>query len=413
MRVAVVGAGIAGIAAAHALQERAEVTLFEAARRIGGHTDTHAILAGGRTYRVDSGFIVFNEHNYPRFSAWLDELGVGARATDMSFAVSNRNSGLEYGTRNLNALLCRRRNLVSPGFIGMLADLRRFYREAGAVTGDDGRTLAQYLDQEGYGQAFTDAHLIPMCAALWSLPTGDALALPIAHVVAFMNQHRLLQVNGRPQWQVVEGGSASYLKAFAQRFSGRLCRGDPVLRVARQPGGATVTTLSGAHSFDAVVLACHSDQALAVLQDPSPAESEVLGAIRYQRNLVVVHSDPAVMPLRRAAWSSWNAVVDESLPGQCQVSYWMNLLQSLDRQQQFFVTLNPGRELERVWSRRDYAHPVFTRHARHAQTRRHEINGVRNTYYCGAYWGWGFHEDAFTSGVEVAEALLKGFARAA
>jgi uncharacterized protein len=413
MKVAVIGAGISGIAAAHALQNDADVTIFEAARRIGGHTDTHAVLAGGRTYRVDSGFIVFNEHNYPQFSDWLRELGVASRPTEMSFAVSDRQTGLEYGTRSFNALFCRRRSMLSPGFLSMLADLRRFYREAGSVSSDDSRSMGEYLRDNGYGAVFIEGHIVPMCAAVWSLPMGDALDMPVAHVVAFMAQHRLLQINGRPQWRVVEGGSGTYLKRFSERFRGRVCIGEPVLRLSRQAAQATVTTARGSHAFDAVVLACHSDQALALLQDASQAEREILGAIRYQRNVAVVHSDPSMMPRCRGAWSSWNAMVDRSGTAGCQVTYWMNLLQSLDGDQPFFVTLNPDRKLSRVWSTRDYAHPVFTRQARLAQQRHAEISGHRNTYYCGAYWGWGFHEDGFASGMLAAQAMRGGLVRAA
>jgi uncharacterized protein len=413
MKVAVVGAGISGIAAADALQGHAEVTLFEAARRIGGHTDTHAILCGNRTYRIDSGFIVFNEENYPGFSGWLDGLGVVSAPSDMSFGVSHRGSGLEYGTRTLNALFCQRPNLLSRRFFGMLRDLRRFYREAPQLAADEPRTLGVWLRDRGYGNGFVEDHLMPMCAALWSLPPVGALEVPVAHVVAFMAQHRMLQLDGRPQWRVVEGGSGRYLQAFARRFSGRIRPGEPVLAVQRRPDQVELTTGAGRQRFDAVVLACHSDQAFALLQDPSPAERQILGAIRYQRNRAVVHSDPSVMPRRRLAWSSWNAVVDPARSKTCEVSYWMNRLQGIDGEQQFFVTLNPARRLERVWSEREYAHPLFSPEARRAQARKGEIDGYRNTWYCGAYWGWGFHEDGFASGRAVAAQILAGVCRAA
>lgn len=413
MKVAVVGAGISGISAAHVLQGRADVTVFEAARRIGGHTDTHAILTSDCTYRVDSGFIVFNAHNYPRFCAWLDELGVASRPSDMSFGVSHRGTGLEYGTRSLNALFCQRRNLASPRFLGMLRDLRRFYRQAAGLDPADARTLGAYLRDEGYGNGFVEDHLAPMCAALWSLPATGVAQVPVTHVVAFMAQHRMLQLGGRPEWRVVSGGSATYLGAFARRFGGRIRPGDAVHGVVRRGDRVELTSTSGRHRFDAVVLACHSDQALALLQDPSAAERQVLGAIRYQPNRVVVHSDASVMPRRRQAWSSWNAVVDPANPGVCQVSYWMNRLQSIPGDQQFFVTLNPLQPLAQVWSERNYAHPVFTPDARRAQARRAEISGHRNTYYCGAYWGWGFHEDGFASGLEAAAEIQEGNSRAA
>jgi predicted NAD/FAD-binding protein len=413
MKIAIVGAGISGIAAAHRLQDSAEVTIFEAQRRIGGHTDTHSILVAGRTYSVDSGFIVFNEQNYPQFSAWLTELGVASQPSDMSFGVCNERSGLEYGSRGARGLFSQRRNLLSPRFLRMLADLRRFYADAAGLMASDDRTLGEFVESEGYGAGFLEDHLAPMCSALWSLPLNSVLEIPIYHVVAFMAHHRMLQLNERPEWRVVRGGSSSYLDAFARRFSGTMATGDEVLQVERQPGGVMVTTQSGRARFDAVVLACHSDQALSLLHDPSPEEREVLGAIPYQPNRVVVHSDDSVMPTIRSAWSSWNARVNEEEAQGCQVTYWMNLLQSLSAEYQFFVTLNPTRGLRDVWSEREYAHPVFTIDARKAQARRAEISGIRNTFFCGAYWGWGFHEDGFTSGIAAAVEIMQEAVRAA
>jgi len=413
MKVAVVGAGISGIAAADRLQRDAEVTLFEAERRIGGHTDTHSILVDGRTYSVDSGFIVFNPVNYPRFSAWLDMLGVPSRASDMSFGVRNEHSGLEYGSRGAAALFCQRRNLWSPRFLGMLRDLRRFYGEAAALQEGDGRTLGEFLAAGGYGAGFVEDHMAPMCGALWSLPLEGALEIPAYHVVAFMAHHRMLQLNGRPEWRVVSGGSSSYLRAFRARFRGRIETNNAVLAVQRQPGGVMLISRNGRQRFDAVVMACHSDQALALLQDPSPAEREILGAIPYERNRVVVHSDARVMPGNRAAWSSWNALINDERSRRCQVTYWMNLLQSLGDEHQFFVTLNPTVGLRDVWGEREYAHPVFTVDARRAQSRRSEISGHRSTFYCGAYWRWGFHEDGFSSGLEAAAEVTRRAERAA
>jgi predicted NAD/FAD-binding protein len=248
---------------------------------------------------------------------------------------------------------------------------------------------------------------------LWSLPFCSVWDVPIYHVVAFMAHHRMLQLNGRPEWRVIRGGSSSYLGAFARRFSGTMAIGDEVLRIERQPGAAILTARSGRARFDAVVLACHSDQALGLLGDPSTQEREVLGAISYQKNRAVVHSDDSVMPASRSAWSSWNARVNEAGARSCQVTYWMNLLQSLNSDRQFFVTLNPDRKLRDVWSEREYAHPVFTAEARKAQARRAEISGLRNTYYCGAYWGWGFHEDGFASGAAAATELMQEADRAA
>jgi predicted NAD/FAD-binding protein len=404
---------VAGIAAADRLQREAEVTLFESERRIGGHTDTHSIMVGGQTYSVDSGFIVFNTANYPRFSAWLDTLGVTSQPSDMSFGVRNEHSGLEYGSRGFGALFCQRRNLWTPRFLGMLRDLRRFYGEAAAMTEDETRTLGDFLAAGDYGAGFVEDHLAPMCGALWSLPLEGALEVPAYHAVAFMAHHRMLQLNGRPEWRVVRGGSSSYLRAFRDRFRGRIETNNPILGIQRQPGAVVVSSRSGRERFDAVVMACHSDQALALLQDPSPAEREILGAIPYERNRVVVHSDARVMPTNRAAWSSWNALVNGERSRRCQVTYWMNLLQSLGDEHQFFVTLNPTVDLGDVWGEREYAHPIFTVAARRAQARRSEISGQRGTYYCGAYWGWGFHEDGFSSGLAAAAELTRRTERAA
>lgn len=414
MKVAVIGSGISGIAAADRLQHLVErVVLFEADGRLGGHTDTHSIMTGGRTHAVDSGFIVFNRENYPGFSSWLDKLNVATQATDMSFGVRNLQTGLEYGTRNVNALFCQRRNLLSPRFFGMLRDLRRFYREAAVFAGDEQLTLGELVRQQGYSRGFVDEHLVPMCGALWSLPGADVPDVSASHVIAFMAQHRMLQIQGRPQWRVVSGGSAQYLRAFRSQFDGDIRTGDPVLRVRRSDAQVHLATAAGEHSFDAVVFACHSDQALKLLDDPSPLEREILGAIEYQKNRVVVHSDPRVMPRARPAWSSWNALVGEGAAQSCQVTYWMNLLQGLPGPEQFFVTLNPREELSRVWSEREYSHPIFTKGARLAQRRRDEINGARNSFYCGAYWGWGFHEDGFASSAAVVEAMERSLDRAA
>ncbi len=413
MRIAVVGAGVSGIAAAYRLQQEADVVLFEGQGRLGGHTDTHAVLVGGATHAVDSGFIVFNPDNYPRFSSWLDELGVESQPSDMSFGVSNQATGVEYGSRGLGALFCQRRNLVSPRFLRMLADLRRFYRDAVDYPLDESLTLGELLDRHGYGAGFVEDHIGPMCGALWSAAPDAALAIPARHVIAFMTHHRMLQLDGRPQWRVIKGGSSTYLQAFLARFSGEVRLADPVQAVARTASGVDITSASGTARFDAVVLACHSDEALGLLADPSEAERDVLGAIGYQPNRVVVHSDDRVMPEHRPAWSSWNALVGAERPERCQVSYWMNLLQSLPGRENFFVTLNPQMPLKRVWSVREYAHPVFTRRARAAQRRKAEISGVRNTWFCGAYWGWGFHEDGFVSGMEVAEGMLGSMADAA
>ncbi len=406
-RVAVIGAGISGVAAAALLSKRHRVTLFEAASRIGGHTDTHAIRIDDRSIvNVDSGFIVFNHVNYPLFSAWLNTLGVSDQASDMSFGVSDRHAGIEYGTKDFASLFADRRNLRRLQFLGMLADLVRFYREASRLTEADAEsTLGDYLQRHRYGAAFRRHHIMPMCAALWSQPPGEAELLPMRHVIGFMNNHRMLGLSRRPEWRVVCGGSSAYLDAFRRTFHGELMLGAPVRSVTRAPDGVRVQLDGGERTFDAVFFACHSDQALQLLHRPTTIESSVLGAMRYRNNRIVVHSDPRTLPRNRAAWSSWNVVADAS--GRFTVSYWMNRLQSLPVARPIIVSVDPVMPIreELIHVERHYMHPVFTRDAMRAQLRKAQVDGVDRTYFCGAYWGFGFHEDGFSSAADAVSAF--------
>ena len=399
MRVAVVGGGIAGIAAAHYAQRFADVTLYESNAVLGGHTDTHNLFVDDRTYPVDSGFIVFNTGNYPLFSRWLADLRVRSKPTVMSFAVSAAD-GLEYGTTGFKALFCHPGNLAKVGFLAMLRDIRRFHLRAARI-GDDNRTLGEFIADEGYSRTFFEAHLLPMCAAIWSAPRERARDMAVAHVTAFMANHGLLELRNRPRWRVVDGGSSAYLEPFERRFRGSIRRSCPVRRVVRDAHGADVQTDTDSLRFDYVVFACHSDDALRLV-DPTPAEAAVLGAIGYVESRAVVHSDPSVMPRSRRAWSSWN--VKAGPGGEYAFTYWMNRLHDIGPGQQFFVTLNPLGALDKAWVERDYRHPVFDLRARAAQRRRAEVDTGR-TRYCGAYWGWGFHEDGFRSGYEAARQI--------
>jgi predicted NAD/FAD-binding protein len=408
MKIAVIGAGIAGIAAAWRLQRDHEVTLFEANSRLGGHTDTHSIVHDGATLTVDSGFIVFNERNYPLFTRLLAELGVLTQPSDMSFSVRTP-QGVEYGTSGLAALFCRRANLLSIPFWRMLRDLRRFYREL-PRTRDHDATLGEWLAERGYSDAFTHLHIAPMCGALWSQSGDMALEIPVSHVLAFMDHHQMLQIAGRPRWRVVSGGSRRYVDAFEARFRGVIRQSTPVRAVLRHGGHVDVVSDAATQAFEHCVLACHSDQALTLLGDASTAEREVLGAIRFQTNKAVVHSDPREMPAARAAWSSWNAIADEG--SACRVTYWMNRLQGLEGPD-VFVTLNPRVTPARVWLERTYAHPVFDLPAVAAQGQVARIDGVNRTWFCGAYWGWGFHEDGMRSAERVARAIGGEIRRAA
>ncbi|MCY4041872.1 MAG: FAD-dependent oxidoreductase [Gammaproteobacteria bacterium] len=398
MRVAVVGGGISGMAAAHTAQSFADVTLFEAAPRLGGHTDTHNLLVDDRAFSVDSGFIIFNRSNYPLFSAWLDALGVASQPTEMSFGVRNAD-GFEYGTSSLDALFCQRRNVVRLDFMRMLADIRRFYRSAGSVAADDSRTLDAYLRDERYSNAFAEHHLLPMCAALWSAPHEEARKLAVGHVAVFMVNHGLTLMKGRPEWRVVRGGSGAYIRAFVERFGGQIRRNCMVRSVREDRSGVLVATDHGSDQFDHVILACHSDDACKLIE-PTHAAHDVLSAIAYQPNRAVLHSDARVMPRSPAAWSSWNVYVDAH--GQYEFTYWMNRLQGLASKPQFFVTLNPVRELSRVWVERNYRHPIFSVDAHAAKRRLSSLDAGTRISYCGAWTGWGFHEDGFRSGVEAA-----------
>jgi len=409
MRIAVIGSGISGLATAWLLSREHRVTLYEAQNYFGGHTHTHRVLLEGATYPVDSGFIVHNPRHYPLLSQLFAELGVASQPTTMSFAVRSERSGLEYNATNLNSLFCQRRNLLSPRFLGMVRDLLRFYRRAPAVLLDEAcdLTLEAYLEAGGYGTAFADDHLLPMAAALWSCPPDKVLAFPIRHLVQFMANHQMLQVAGRPTWRVVKGGSSQYVAALRSSWTVQERLSTRVHTVRRTDSHVEIRTSAGVDSFDQLVMACHSDQALALLSDASPREREILGAIRYQSNEAVLHTDARLLPSRRDIWAAWNVLTTGGEETRCIVSYCMNLLQGLPVQQPVVVTLNAGNRIDPgcVLERMKYEHPVFSTAAVAAQKRKPEIQGALRTWYAGAYWGWGFHEDGMRSAVEIARAF--------
>lgn len=408
MRIAVVGSGIAGLASAWLLSRKHAVTLYEANDYLGGHTHTHAIELDGRQYAIDTGFIVFNPQHYPLLTRLFAELGVTSRRTTMSFSVHNEASGLEYNATSLDALFCQRRNLCSPRFLGMVRDLLRFYREAPTLLrDDDGSTLGDWLARHRYGAAFRDDHLLPMASALWSAPPRDILRFPMRYLVQFMANHHMLQVSGRPAWHVVEGGSHSYVQAMRRHWRVTERLGCPVLSVQRERDGVSIHTGNGTGQYDHVVMACHSDQALRALALPSHTERAVLGAIAYQANEVVLHTDARLLPRARKAWAAWNAFVPTRADDACTVSYCMNLLQGIDAPHPFVVTLNRSQAIDegKILRRMRYHHPVYTRASVAARHRKHEIQGKQRTWYAGAYWGWGFHEDGLRSAVEVARAF--------
>lgn len=410
MRIAIIGSGIAGLASAWWLDGEHEVTLFEANSHFGGHTHTHDLQVDGRRMAVDTGFIVFNPLHYPLLTALFDELGVASQPTTMSFSMRSERSGVEYNATSLDGLFCQRRNLLSPRFWGMLRDLRRFYREAPALLeGGAGPTLGEYLHSQRYGEAFVEEHLLPMASALWSSPTATVRDFPARYLAQFMANHQMLQMRGRAPWRVVKGGSARYVDALRARWQVRERLACPVLAVERTPWEARVHSTAGVESFDAVIMACHSDQALKLLADASPLEHDVLDAISYQRNDVVLHTDASLLPRNRKAWAAWNAQVPQDRAAPCTVSYCMNLLQGLPGDTPLVVTLNNSARIDpaKVLRRMQYAHPVHNHAAIAAQQRWAELQGRRRTWFVGAYWGWGFHEDGIRSARRVVDVLAE------
>lgn len=409
-RIAVIGSGIAGLGSAWLLSQQHQVTLYEAANYLGGHTHTHTIELDGAQYAVDSGFIVFNPQHYPLLSRLFAQLEVAAQPTTMSFSVHEARTGLEYNAGSLGGLFCQPGNLASPRFWRMLRDLRRFYRQAPQVLSDAAQaqlTLGEFLQRHHYSDVFRDAHLVPMASALWSSPSQRILQFPMRQLVGFMANHHMLQLSGRPQWQVVRGGSSSYVRALRSRWRVDERVGTPVRSVQRLSQGVSVLTDADTEHYDQVVLACHTDDALRLLNDASAAEREILGAIAYQDNDTVLHTDARVLPRNRRAWAAWNAHVPADAEAPCTVSYWMNALQSLDAPQPLIVSLNRSGEIDpaKVLRRMRYRHPLQTQAAVAAQARKHEIQGKRGTWFAGAGWGFGFHEDGLRSAVDVAAGL--------
>lgn len=407
MRIAVIGTGIAGNVAAWRLRDRHDITVYEAANYIGGHTNTIDVEENGRLLAVDTGFIVFNEHTYPNFIRLLDDIGQPSKPSNMSFSVHAEDGRVEYNSSSLNGLFAQRRNLFRPSYYRMLRDILRFFRDAVDDVELYGRqhTIGEYLRSRGYGQAFIDDYLVPMAAAIWSAEPVAVLDMPAQFLVRFFHNHGLLQLKDRPQWRVIEGGSREYVRRLVAGHKDRIRLNCPVQSVERSVHGVTVRTAAGEReTYDYVFIACHSDQALRLLADPTPAEEAVLGAIPYQENEAVLHTDTSVLPKRRRAWSSWNYTVPSDRREQVAVSYNMNILQGLDAEQTYIVTLNDTRSIDpsRVICRVDYEHPVYTLDTIVAQQRQQEINCER-TYFCGAYWRNGFHEDGVVSALRAVD----------
>ena len=410
LNIAVVGSGISGLSAAWLLSQRHRVTVFEADARPGGHSNTVDVSGPHGSIPVDTGFIVYNEPAYPNLTALFDHLGVQTRATDMSFAVSLDGGALEYSGTNLRGLFAQPRNLASPRFWSMLRDLVRFYRQAPRDAERVGlMPLDSYLDEKGYGRAFREDHLYPMAAAIWSTSAARVGQYPTEAFVRFCENHHLLQLSGRPSWRTVEGGSRRYVTRLTRGLGERLRRDTPVLEVRRDAQGVTLRTRDGwlHERFDDVVLATHADQALRLLPDATPEESRLLGAFKYSRNHAVLHSDPQLMPKRRATWSSWNYAADRARPDDLCVTYWMNQLQGIPEHTPVYLTLNPMQapRAEHLIRTEIYEHPLFDANAMRAQRELWNLQGGRRTWFCGAYFGSGFHEDGLQAGLAVAESL--------
>jgi predicted NAD/FAD-binding protein len=411
MKIAIIGTGISGLTAAWQLRHEHDLTLFEANDYIGGHTHTVEVDVRGQRYAVDTGFIVFNDWTYPNFIALLEQLGVASQPTVMSFSVRCERTGLEYNGENLNTLFAQRRNLFRPSFYRMIRDILRFNREAPKLLdGSRDLSLDDYLRQGNYSREFTDHYILPMAAAIWSAEPGMMGAMPARFFVRFFKNHGLLSVNDRPRWRAIRGGSRTYVAALTAPFRDRIRLRCPVEWVRRHPTHVQVKPWNGpAEHFDEAVIATHSDQALRLLADPTPCEREILGAIPYQANEAVLHADTRLLPCRKLAWAAWNYHLPARRRDRVAVTYNMNILQSLDAPETFCVTLNPSEAIEpaRILYRTTYHHPVFTKAGVEAQARRDEISGVNRTWYCGAYWGYGFHEDGVNSGLAVARGLLE------
>ena len=410
-KIAVIGSGVAGLSAAWLLSQRHDVTIFEKADRLGGHSHTIDVPVAGRKAAIDTGFIVYNPAAYPNLTALFDHLGVATQASEMSFGVSLDGGRLEYSGGTLAGLMAQPGNVLRPRFWSMLRDITRFYREAPQQLGvleRSGCTLGGFLEQHGFGAALAEDHLLPMSAAIWSAPEHAMRDYPAAAFVRFFINHGLLQIRGRPLWRTVTGGSRSYVNRIARSMRAAVRLNAGALTVERHRDHVDLVGAGTRESFDDVVIATHADHALGLLAAPSPQERAVLETFRYAPNLCVTHKDASSMPRRRAAWSSWN--VTRCHPGSgggvC-VTYWMNRLQALDLPEDIFVTLNPSLipRYSDILNTQIYEHPLFDARSLAAQKRLWSLQGCARTWFCGAYFGAGFHEDGLQAGLAVAEAL--------
>lgn len=408
MKIAIIGSGISGMTVAWLLHKKHEISVYEAGDYVGGHTHTVDVNVGGRDFSVDTGFIVCNDRTYPNFLKLIDHLEVKRQPTEMGFSVSCDRTGLEYSGSSVNTMFAQRKNLLKPSFHRMVLDILKFNKlgceDADAVS--DEMTVQEYLNWRGLGKMFSDFYLLPMGASIWSCPVGTFAQFPIRFILQFYRHHGLLSISNRPQWYVIDGGSKRYVEKLTSGFTDRIHLNRPVLQVRRFDDRVTVQTENDSSDFDEVVFACHSDQALKLLADPSEAESQILGQFPYEPNDAVLHTDSTVLPKRPATWSSWNYRIRDGLDAKATLTYDMNILQGIQSDTRFCVTLNDTANIDpaTILGQYQYSHPIFTTQRADAQQRHGELIRKRRTSFCGAYWGNGFHEDGVSSGLAVGRA---------
>ncbi|WP_203008199.1 NAD(P)/FAD-dependent oxidoreductase [Pseudomonas paraversuta] len=411
MKIAIIGSGISGLTCGYLLHKEHDIRVFEASDWVGGHTHTVDVGIGGRHYKIDTGFIVFNDWTYPNFIKLIDRLGVRSKATEMSFSVHDPRRNFEYNGNSLNSLFAQRSNLLSPGFWGMLRDILRFNRQAvrdlqqQRIASDT--RLGDYLQQRCYGPRFIEHYIVPMGAAIWSMPLAEMQAFPLQAFIRFFKNHGLLSITNRPQWRVIEGGSSAYVQPLSAGFAEHIRLNCPVTAVERDDLGVLIHSPAGSERFDKVIFACHSDQALKLLARPTVAEQQILGALPYADNDVVLHTDTRLLPERKQAWASWNYRLGDVGQRRASVTYAMNILQGIESETTFCVSLNQTEAIDplQVLARYTYAHPQYSLDAVAAQGRWQELLGPQHSYFCGAYWANGFHEDGVVSALRVASAF--------
>ncbi|MBY6197453.1 NAD(P)/FAD-dependent oxidoreductase [Vibrio hangzhouensis] len=415
MKIAIIGTGISGLTCGYHLHKEHDVTLFEANDYIGGHTATVDVEVEGKLYSVDTGFIVYNDRTYPNFIKMMNEVGVRGIATQMSFSVKNAENGLEYNGHTISTLFAQKRNLLNPQFYRFILEILRFNKLAKQAAQHaqqtlDSQTLGAFLSENKFSDYFVQNYILPMGAAIWSSTLADMRAFPLRFFLRFFLNHGLLDVVDRPQWYVIEGGSRAYIEPLTEGFAQNIRLNSPVTSVKRDSAGVMITSKGESERFDQVIFACHSDQALQMLNEPTVCEREVLGAMQYQDNEVVLHCDESLLPESRAAWASWNYALDGTEEEQSRLptlTYDMNILQHIDSMTTFCVSLNSSAKItkDKVLRTFNYSHPVFTTESIQAQARRKELWGKNNTWFCGAYWYNGFHEDGVKSALDVVKGI--------